>query len=302
MATWSVNGQTFASTNDVGSYPYGLFVNINNTVYVVDRSNRRIQIWEGINTTVPTSSFGNLSNPHSLFVTFTGDIYVDNGYQHSRVDKWIFNTTTSTLAMNVSQQCYGLFVSINNILYCSIMDLHQVVSKSLTDASQIPTIIAGTGCPGDTAYMLHYPRGIFVDVNLDLYVADCYNDRIQCFPSGQSNGQTVTGLGSFILECPSAVALDVDKHLFIVDSGHHRVLGSDPNGFRCLVGCFGSWSSASGSLFYPQSMAFDSYGNFFVADMGNSRVQKFILLNNSSGKLKTNECVRRTIPRLSVDI
>lgn len=273
----------------VGSYPYGLFVHINNTVYIVNRSSRRIQVWGGSNPIIPASTFGNLSNPHSIFVTFTGDIYVDNGYQHSRVDKWVFNTTMSTLAMNISQQCYGLFVSINNILYCSMMDLHQVVSKSLNDASQIPTIIAGTGCPGDTAYMLHYPRGIFVDTNLNLYVADCYNDRIQLFASGQSIAQTITDLDSFTLKCPSAVALDADKYLFIVDSGHHRVLGSGPNGFRCLVGCFGSASSASGSLSFPQSMAFDGYGNFFVADMGNNRVQKFILLNNFSGKLKTKK-------------
>ena len=286
LATWSGNGQIFAGSSIIGEYPYGLFVNVNNTIYVADRYNNEIKIWEENSTSLSPNISGNLSNPHSLFVTVDGDIYVDNGYQTGGVDKFPFNETTSTQVMNVSQQCYSVFVDITNILYCSLMDLHQVVSTSLNNASQMSTIVAGTGCPGSTTYMLYYPRGIFVDDvnNFDLYVADCYNNRIQRFPIGQLNGQTVLNLGSFTLNCPTGVVLDARNYLFIVDSGHHRILGSGPYGFRCLVGCSGLWSSKNSDLYYPQTMAFDSYGNFFVTDMHNHRVQKFILLNNSLGK------------------
>ena len=47
----------------VGANPYGIFVNTNNTIYVADQANSRIQIWfnDSINPTRTIS--GGLSNP-----------------------------------------------------------------------------------------------------------------------------------------------------------------------------------------------------------------------------------------------
>ena len=42
-------------------------------------------------------------------------------------------------------------------------------------------------------YSLILLMGIFVDINLDLYVADYYNHRIQLFRLGELNGITVAG-------------------------------------------------------------------------------------------------------------
>jgi hypothetical protein len=42
--------------------------------------------------------------------------------------------------------------------------------------------------------------------------------------------------------------------------------------------------STPNELNSPQSIALDSYGNMFVADRNNSRIQKFILATNSCGK------------------
>ena len=134
--------------------------------------------------------------------------------------------------------------------------------------------------------MLHNPRGIFVDINFDLYVADCSNNRVQLFQLGQSNALTVAGStapGTITLSCPIAIVLDADKYLFIVDAGYNRVVGSGPNGFRCVVGCSGGGAAAN-QLNNPWSLSFDSYGNLYVADQGNSRIQKFIVLNKTLGK------------------
>jgi tripartite motif-containing protein 71 len=124
-------------------------------------------------------------------------------------------------------------------------------------------------------------------VLLDLYVADCNNNRIQVFQSGQLNGVTVAGngaSGAITLNCPTGVVLDTNGYLFIVDSNNHRIVGSGSYGFRCVVGCSGG-GSASNQLFYPQSMAFDSYGNMFVSDRSNGRIQKFVFQNNTCGEL-----------------
>jgi hypothetical protein len=226
-----------------------------------------------------------LYHPYGLFVATQGDIYVDNGYNNHRVEKWTINSNTSTPAMYVSQQCYGLFVDINRTLYCSMTDHHQVVAKSLDSDSSTFSIVIGTGCPGSASNMLYNPRGIFVDINFDLYVADCRNNRIQLFQLGQTIGSTVAGgvSGTITLNCPTDVVLDADNNLFIVDSNNHRIIGSGPNGFRCLLGCFETGSGRN-QLAYPQSMAFDSYGNIFITDASNNRIQKFVFSENPCSK------------------
>lgn len=125
------------------------------------------------------------------------------------------------------------------------------------------TIVAGTGCAGSTAHMLSSPVGIFVTINMNLYVADCGNDRVQLFPSGQMNGITVAGNGSsrtIALRCPTGIVLDADGYLFIADRGYHRIVGSGPDGFRCVVACSGVFGPAPDQLNNPQTMSFDRDG------------------------------------------
>ena len=191
--------------------------------------------------------------------------------------------------MTVNSPCSGLFIDISNTLYCSMGSRDQVLKRSLNDSAMTTTTIAGSASSGSGSNQLWYPEGIFVDINFDLYVADSGNDRIQLFPSGELNGITVAGSGSpnitITLSLPYAVVLDADHYLFIADKGNHRIIGSGPYGFRCLVGCSGS-GSGSNQLAYPTSLSFDIDGNLFVADSNNNRIQKFILMTNSCGMFK----------------
>jgi hypothetical protein len=285
LASWNSNGITFATTGTVGGSPYGIFVSTNNTVYVANRASSLVQVWLP-GTTIPISNItSGLSYPYSVFATVNGDIYVDNGYSNSRVDKWASNANTSIPAMYVKNQCYGLFIDISNTLYCSMYNQHQVASKSLNGNSSIWIVSAGTDCYGSALNELYYPRGIFVDINFNLYVADCGNNRVQLFASSQVAATTVAGstaAGTISLYCPSDVKLDADGNLFIVDSYNHRIVGQGPNGFRCIVGCSTVAGSTSSQLYYPSTFSFDSYGNIFVADMTNSRIQQFILISNTT--------------------
>jgi hypothetical protein len=285
LSVWSGSAITFATSTLVGGNPYGLFVDTNNTVYVPDRADSRVVVWLA-GSSAPTRNITYaLAYPYSVFATINGDIYIDNGYSNNRVDKWSFNRTNSTLAMYVKNECYGLFVDINNNLYCSIYTIHQVAMTSLNSNSSLWIVAAGTDCSGSTSNQLDNPRGIFVDTNLNLYVADCGNDRVQKFLSGQLNAITVAGgsaTGTITLNCPSGVILDGNGYLFISDSNNHRIVGSGSNGFRCIVGCSTVSGSSASQLSYPSDLKFDSYGNIYVTDEGNSRIQKFILIPNTT--------------------
>ena len=247
-----------------------------------------ILLWRNGNVNPPTILAYVLS-PISLFVTDNDQIFasVDNGYPNTRVERWALNGTRLPPLLSSCSRCFGLFVDINNNLYCSQFDRAQVVRKSLNSLDNTLTIVAGTGCAESASNMLDRPYGIFVTTQLDLYVADYGNDRVQLFRSGEMNATTVAGngsIGSVALCGPAGVVLDADGYLFIVDSLHNRVVGSGPGGFRCVVGCSGTRGPASNQLNNPRSLSFDRDGNIFVADTSNNRIQKFLLLHNSLGK------------------
>ena len=285
-ASWKPNGITFYSVSPPDSIDYPVFVDINNKIYVVIGKNSTILVWHE-NSTNPTKIIlGPRMVPFSLFVTSNGDIYMDDA-TNQRVHKWIAKTNSSVTVMKIKSSCFGLFVDTNDTLYCSISVGHQVVKRSLNDPEITSTsVVAGTGFPGSALDELKYPRGIFVDVNLDLYVADYQNDRVQLFRSGESNGITVAGSRSqnptINLNYPAAIVLDAEKYLFILDYGNNRIVGSGLNGFRCLVGCYGK-GSALHQLENPVSFSFDRSGNIFVADLSNKRFQKFEYLEKSCG-------------------
>ncbi|CAF4021345.1 unnamed protein product [Adineta steineri] len=282
---WNSNGITFANQSIVGKEPCAIFVNTNNTIYVVHRQISAIVVWHEESVNPTNIIFGNFTRSTSLFVTSNGDIYFDDGAENGQVQRWIAETNTSITVMNVGSSCHSLFVDINDTLYCSMYYHHQVVKRSLTNpVISSNRVAAGTGNPGSDANKLEGPRGIFVDMNLDLYVTDCGNNRVQLFQSGESDGSTIAGSTSLNptikLECPSGIILDAEKYLFIVDRENSRIIGSGLNGFRCLVGCY-RWGTKSNQLNEPSSLSFDHSGNMFVADTLNSRIQKFVLMKDS---------------------
>ncbi len=264
-----------------------MFVDINNTVYVADKTDGKVLIWLQGNSTPWKTISGSLYTPFAVFVTLNGNIYVDNGRSYNQVDMWTSNSTSGVAVMNVSGACYGLFIDLYNNLYCSVNDYAQVLQTSLINGSNITKIVAGNGTNGSTSTMLYSPRGIVLDNSSSLYVADCVNNRIQLFPFGQLNATTVAGnqvAGTITLSCPTGIVLDGDGYLFITDYNNNRIVGSDRNGFRCIAGCTGRNGTTPDQLHYPRGLSFDSYGNIYVADGYNYRIQKFFLATNACGK------------------
>ncbi len=250
----------------------------------------------------------------TFFVTINGDIYVND-------DKTIYRTTKSitspeTIVRNVSSRCIDLFIDFTNTLYCSMKHENKVVKFLLEYEPKEEILVAGNETGEATSYSLQYPHGIFVDIELNLYVADSGNNRIQLFRYGSTNGTTVAGnraLKEFGLNYPTGIVLDADGYLFIIDRNNRRIIRSEINGFICIIGCpepnglyfyssffnniyysFSYDSHAHHGLHGPHVLWFDSYGNLFVLDhehepINNCRVQKFSLSTNSCGMFKSVE-------------
>ena len=282
-ATWNPSGITFANSSTIGMSPRSIFINTDNTVYALNYQNGQVQIWVEGSASPTGTIFTNATNPNSLFVSTISDVYVDNGNAYQRVEVWRENAANYQSTLSVSGSCYGLFIDSNNSLYCSLYDSHQVIKRSLNSSDSQQTSVAGISCPGYLPHQLFNPCGIFATLVFDLYVADARNNRIQLFRSGQVNATTVAGREApttIQLKYPTAVMLDADGYLFILDADNCRIVRSGPGGFWCVIGCTSGRGSDSNQLANPRTMAFDSYGNIFVADTNNHRIQKFMLSSN----------------------
>ena len=277
-ATWDEDAVTFANSSSVGSWPYGLFVNVNNSVYVAEGPSNSILVWSEENATMTTNISTGPFQPFAVFTTSDDYIYASNIDTHtnrSGVSQWDENATSWITILSAQGRCENFFIDVYANIYCSLTDLHQVVRQLFTDDLNTTTIIAGNGTNGSSSNMLSFPRGIFVTRTLNLYVADCGNDRLQLFLSGQRNATTVVTTGISTLDCPLGVVLDGSGYLFFTDTNGNRIIGSGPTGYRCVAGCNGTTGVGLNQLNNPRGLSFDRDGNIYVADTSAHRIQKF---------------------------
>ena len=265
-----------------------VFIDKNNTIYVTDSHDHLIYEWRNSsNSPTRIISYG-LYEPRALFVSSASDFYVNYG-DDGQVNKWKATTNSFETVAQFCDTCFAIFIDVNDTIYCSMKYHHQIVTKLLHSNLNMITVFAGVGIEGSEAHMLHYPHGIFVNINLDLYVADTSNDRIQLFRSNTVKGTTIAGIPNTIsLNNPTSVVLDANNYIYILDTGYNRIVSGTSNGFRCIVSC-GEESDSSNQLTYPSSMAFDSFGNLYVTDSDNDRVQKFLLSKNTFGEFNRSD-------------
>ena len=270
--------------------PYTLFVDKNNTLYALSRQNDSLLIFhEGSNTTF-REIVDNITDPINIFVS-DDSIFISNYDGPGNIFRWSLNATIPELVISFSWGCNGLFIDSNNSIYCSRRLQHQVQMRPLDNNASTSITVAGNGCAGSSLNKLIHPEGIFVHENFSLYVADSGNDRIQHFLPGQKNATTVAGYGApdtITLYSPRDVKLDKNNYLFIVDTNNDRIVGSGPNGFRCIVGCSTSTSNSAQRLNLPRSMYFDTYGNILTLDSELRQIRKFLLATNHCSECPEN--------------
>jgi hypothetical protein len=180
---------------------------------------------------------------------------------------------------------------------------------NIEPSSSIPTgiisIFAGNqeGYSGDggpaTSADMNYPRSVAIDSSGNLYIADSSNNVIRLVTRSTGVISTFAGIGGASgysgdgqiateakLNSPRGVALDSSGNLYIADTANCVIRRVDAisNIIATVVGkmtyypdCAESGDggpATAATLNAPSGIAFDSAGNLYIADYGNSMVRR----------------------------
>ena len=149
------------------------------------------------------------------------------------------------------------------------------------------TIIAGGNGPGNAANQLNAPAGIYVSAYGDLYVADTDNHRVLRFSAGSTSashgvvvaGGNGSGNAQNQLYQPVAVCLDGSGNLYVTDFSNNRIQKFPPGSTSATNGITVAGGNGQGhaanQLWEPGGIQVDAFGNLYVADFVNNRIQRF---------------------------
>lgn len=165
--------------------PRCVYVDANETVYICDTENHRIQRWEKGQSTGTTVAGGSAGS-----------------------------------SLNQLNKPLGLTFDKNGLMYVADTENNRVLRYTLN--STLGSIVAGQGGSGSNDDQLKLPTSVVVDSNLNLYIADRDNNRIMCYPSGANRGFPVLR-GSVNLPYGLALRSDPPNQFFVTTLGTKRL-------------------------------------------------------------------------------
>ncbi|CAF3810124.1 unnamed protein product [Adineta steineri] len=218
---------------------------VNQSLYVYDSWNHRIQEWSRNGTNPSTILTGNFGHGFHEFKDKNNNLYI-SVYDSHVVLRFAPNSQTAItiagtgVAGTLSSQLNspnGIWVDDDLTLYIAEHKNHRISMWKYGSLSGIT--VAGTGIAGSSLQQLNEPTDVVVD------------------PYG---------------------------YMYITEEGNNRIvrwkLGSDSG--ICIAACTGINGTRMNQLYAPVSIAFDSTGSLYTSDYFNNRVQKFQFLYNAN--------------------
>lgn len=244
--------------------PFGVAVDTNGTVYVVDSGNHTIRkvTPAGVVTMFAglAGSSGSLNGtgaaarfyyPDALAVDKAGNVYVADTFNHT--------------------------------------------IRKITPAGVVTTLAGSAGLSGSangtgSAARFWQPYGVTVDPNGTVYVGDTYNHTIRkVTPAGvvttfagtaNSSGSTDGSVSAARFNQPEGLGVDTNGNLFVAEYNNATIRRVTPAGLVTTVaGLAGVSGNANGTgsaarFSGPDGLTVDRAGNVYVADSSNHTIQK----------------------------
>lgn len=200
----------------------------------------------------------------------------------------------------------GVAVDASGWIYVADTNNHQI--RKISPSGLVSTL-AGTGRPGyqdgDAASAsFYYPRGVAVDSNGWVYVADTNNSMIRKIsPTGAVStlaGSQMVGFSdatgrNAIFANPTGVAVDANGWVYVADTYNNMIRKISPLGVVSTLAGRGPAGSADGPtatarFSEPFGVAVDESGNIYVADTGNRKIRKITVAGEVSTLADSTGC------------
>lgn len=200
----------------------------------------------------------------------------------------------------VSSKGYCITFQDGNLQYSISSQTGVMTTGACTPIANgyVSSTLAGTSMNGAIGYQdgtgsgaqFHSPRGVVIDKDGSLFVADCDNNRIRkVTPSGivttfAGSGAyaSTDGIGtSAAFYTPSAIAIDSAGNLYVADSGTSKIRKITPSGVVTTLagttsGAIVNGAGTTARFNNPTGLAVDASGNVYVADNGNHAIRKIL--------------------------
>jgi tripartite motif-containing protein 71 len=261
--------------------PSGLAVNATGSLYVADRYNNRLSIWQepeagGAHMSYSTqfgtagSGEGQFEYPAIPAVDPHGNVWVAD-YGANKVDKYTsqgkFLASYGSEGVGNGQYNRPTSVAVNQAtedVYVGDCYNHRI--QELGPKGEF--IRAFTSTP------LNCPGAIAIDSSGNVWTVDMAADELEEFSSTGTflHAYGKKGKGNLEFEDPTGITIANSK-VYIADAKNNRIQELSMTGE--YLGQFGKEGSGGGEFYKPEGIAANSAGDLFVLDPGNNRIEEF---------------------------
>jgi hypothetical protein len=250
----------------------------------------------------------NFSLPSSLLFDSQGQLLIADAQNH-RIRKLSLNEQVSTLSGSdhglIGGSSFadgkGEYAKFNfpsamahhpsGNIYIADADNNRI--RIMTPNGEVSTFV-GTGVAGfsngnPAVAQFHRPRGIVIDAQGNLYVADTGNHSIRKVApngivstlAGNGNSGFANGQGANAqFNAPTTLIMGPAGDLYLADTFNHSIRKITLSGEVTTIagngwGGFRDGPSAQAQFRSPRGLAFDAQNNLYIADTENNRIRKY---------------------------
>ena len=245
------------------------------------------------------------NEPYGVAADASGNVYVADAANHiiRKIDSALNVTTLAGLAGNpgsadgsrsVAQFNFPSAVAVDTTGNVYVADPNNHTIRKIDSAGNVTTLAGSAGNPGNAdgtgaAAQFNSPSGVAVDSSGNVYVGDTGNETIRKITSAgvvstwAGSGQigSADGLSTAAqFFTPTGVAVDTSGNVYVADFSNSTIRKIDPaQNVTTLAGLAGNNSYADGTgsaarFSLPNSVAVDTSGNVYVADVFNNTIRK----------------------------